>query len=85
MDQGGMEWTAPSTATVGPGVWAVTSPVRVGMEARVTPWMAAVPALQAGEERSVTSTARLDEWMLSDLCKEKHTSFIQRIWPLSSH
>lgn len=58
VNQGGMGWTAPSTAPVVPGVWAVTSPVCVGMEEHVTRWTVTVPVLQAGKERGVNSTAR---------------------------
>lgn len=57
-NQGGLGWTAPSTAPVEPGVQAVTSSVCVAMEEHVTRWMVTVPALQAGEERGVNSTAR---------------------------
>lgn len=57
-NQGGLGWTAPSTAPVEHGVQAATSPVCVAMEEHVTHWTDAVPVPQAGEERSVNSTAR---------------------------
>lgn len=53
-----MEWTAPSTVPVVPGVWAVTSPVCVETEEHVTRWTVIVPVPQAGEERGVNSSAR---------------------------
>lgn len=58
LNQGGMGWTAPLTVPVVAGVWAVTSPVCVGTEEHAMPWMVTVHVLQAGEERSVNSTAR---------------------------
>lgn len=59
VNQAGMEWTAPSTVPVVPGVWAVTSPACVETEEHVMHWMVAVPVPLAGEERGVNSSVRM--------------------------
>lgn len=56
--QGGTGWTAPLTAPVAGGVWAVTWHVCAGTEEPAALWTGRAPAPRAGEEIAVINTVR---------------------------